>query len=56
MDTLRALDQQAQACVGSGVGATACRDHDVFGQFAKYASLGIGCQFLAFCFPLRAHV
>ena len=54
-DLARLLDQQPQARVGSRVGPAARRNHDVLGQSAEEATLGVCSQFLAFCFPLRAH-
>ena len=51
----RLLHDQAQARVASRVGAVARRDHDVLGQFPECPAPCVGCQFLAFCFPLRAH-
>ena len=55
-DFARLLYDQPQARVGSGVGPVSRRDHDVFGQSSKQSAFGICRQFLAFCFPLRAHV
>ena len=55
-DFARLLHHQTQSGVGGRVGAAARGNHDVLGQAAKQFTLGVGRQFFAFSFPLRAHV
>ena len=50
------LHHQTQLGIGRRIGTITRSDHDFFGQLAEQPALGIGCQILVFCFPLRAHV
>jgi hypothetical protein len=49
------LHHQPQAGIGGGVCPVASGNHDVFGQFAEQAALGVGRHVFVFGFPLCAH-
>ena len=54
-DFARLFNDQAQPRVGGGVGTVACRNHDVFRQFAEDTAFGVSRQIFVFGFPLSAH-